>query len=134
MVVRRLEAHAMGYELHITRKACWSDEDGPEIGEGEWRRLIEEDPELSLDQDTECCLDEKPVVFAAWNGEPGVLGWFGGEISTKNPERPLIFKMVQIAERLRAKVQGDDGEEYPEALERADARRNTPWWRRLLRG
>ncbi len=116
----------MGYEIHITRKSEWSDEDGPMIGEEEWLRLIEMDPELSLDRETQCSISDEEVVFAAWKGAPGSLGWFNGEITTKNPERSLILKMVQIAERLGAKVQGDDGEEYPGALEPADARRNLP--------
>jgi hypothetical protein len=123
----------VGYDLHITRKAHWSDEDGPTIGEEEWLRVIEADPELALDQDTQCSFDDEDVVFAAWKSEPGVLGWYDGEVSAKNPDRSLVLKMVQIAGRLGARVQGDDGEEYPEALEQSDARRNTPWWRRLFR-
>jgi hypothetical protein len=122
----------MGYDLHITRKANWSDEDGPLIGEDEWLRFIESDPELSLDPETQCSFGEEDVLFAAWKGETGALGWFNGEITTKNPDRALILKMVKIAEVLGAKVQGDDGEEYPEALEQADASRNAPWWRRLF--
>jgi hypothetical protein len=128
-----VEDKGMGYDLHITRKVQWSDEDGPLIGEDEWRRLIEADPELSLDQETQCSFGDEEAVFAAWKGEQGALGWFNGEISTKNPDRTLILKMVKIAELLGAKVQGDDGEEYPEALDRADAPRRAPWWRRLFR-
>jgi hypothetical protein len=123
----------MGYEIHITRKTDWSDEDGPMIGEEEWLRLIEMDTELSLDRETQCSFGDEAVVFAAWKGEPGSLRWFNGEITTKDPDRALILKMVQIAERLGAKVHGDDGEEYPGALERADVRRTLPWWRRLFR-
>jgi hypothetical protein len=122
----------MGYDLHITRKAQWSDEDGPMIGEDEWLRIIETDPELTLDRETQCSFGDEDVVFAAWKGEAGALGWFNGEIGTKNPDRALILKMVEIAEQLGAKVQGDDGEEYPEALKRADASRNAGWWRRLF--
>jgi hypothetical protein len=122
----------MGYDLHITRKAEWSDEDGPVIGKDEWLRLIEADPESSLDQETQCSFGDEDVVFAAWNGEPGAVGWFGGEITTKNPDRPLILKMVEIAEHLGERVQGDDGAVYAEALERIDASRKAPWWRRLF--
>lgn len=102
----------MGYDLHITRKENWFDEDGPVISEQEWRRTIEEDPELQLDTDTRCVMSDGEYVFAAWNGEPGALGYYDGEITTTNPAEPLIRRMVAIAQRLDAKVQGDDGEVY----------------------
>jgi hypothetical protein len=103
------------------------------IAEDEWLRIIESDPELSFDRETRCSFGDEDVVFAAWKGEAGALGWFNGEITTKNPDRALILKMVKIAEILGAKVQGDDGEEYPEALQRDDPSRKAPWWRRLFR-
>src|SRR6266403_4944804 len=104
----------MGYDLHITRKTNWSDDDGPAITEAEWRAIIEADPELSLDTETRCIMADGEYVYAAWNGEPGVLGFYRGEISSKNPEEPLIAKMVRIAQALGAKVQGDDDEIYRE--------------------
>ena len=107
----------MGYDLHITRKTDWSDDDGPVITEAEWRATIEADPELNLDRESRCTMTDGEYgeyVFAAWNGEPGVLGYYAGEISTKNPEKPLISKMVRIAQTLGAQVQGDDGEIYRE--------------------
>jgi hypothetical protein len=102
----------MGYDLHITRKENWFDEDGPPIAEDEWRRVIEEDPELQLDAETRCVMSDGEYVFASWNGEPGALGYYNGEITTKNPPESLVRKMVAIAQRLDAKVQGDDGEVY----------------------
>ena len=30
----------MGYDLHITRKVEWSDEEGPVITEAEFRQLV----------------------------------------------------------------------------------------------
>ena len=104
----------MGYDLHITRKTDWSDADGPVITEAEWRATIEADPELRLDTESRCTMADGEYVFAAWSGEPGVLGYYAGEISTKNPEKPLISKMVRIARTLGAQVQGDDGETYRE--------------------
>lgn len=102
----------MGYDLHITRKAHWADEQGPAISEAEWRAVVEADPELSVDTETQYVTARGEWVFAAWRGEPGVLGWFDGEITAKHPEQPLVVKMVQIAEGLGASVQGDDGEVY----------------------
>jgi hypothetical protein len=39
-------------------------------------------------------------------------GHFGDHISVKNPDASILRKMHQIALSLKAKVQGDDGEEY----------------------
>jgi hypothetical protein len=100
----------MGYDLHITRKRDWSDEAGPVITETEWRSLVATDHELSLDTETQC----DDYIFAAWNGEAGALAYHEGEITTKNPDKPLVVKMVRIARSLRAQVQGDDGEIYRE--------------------
>jgi hypothetical protein len=53
-----------------------------------------------------------PVIKNA--ASPGILklDWDAGNIYTKNPDNPMIKKMVQIAHRLNAIVQGDDGEGY----------------------
>jgi hypothetical protein len=43
--------------------------------------------------------------------------------------------MVQIAERLGANVQGDDGERYPESLAPSQSSSSKPsFWRRLFGG
>jgi hypothetical protein len=104
----------MGYDLHITRKGNWFDEDGPLITGAEWRTLIERDPELTLDTSVQLKMKDGEYIFAAWNGEQGALGHYQGEITTKNPDKPLTIKMVNIAAALGAKVQGDDGEIYRE--------------------
>jgi hypothetical protein len=41
------------------------------------------------------------------------LWWRLGRIYTKHPDRAMIGKMLEIAARLAAKVQGDDDEVYP---------------------
>jgi hypothetical protein len=82
----------MGYDLHITRKAHWSDEDGSVITADEWRVLIDGDAQLREND--------------------GALYYDAGEITAKNPDEPLIRKMVEIAQKLDARVQGDDGEIY----------------------
>lgn len=102
----------MGYDLHITRKDDWSDGDGPVIAETEWRAVIDADSALTLDTDTK----HDDWVFAAWRSQAGVLAYHDGEIVAKDPDEPLIWKMVEIAGRLNARVKGDDGEQYPSAL------------------
>jgi len=43
------------------------------------------------------------------------LEWFQDDIYTKNPDEPILAKMLQIASALGARVQGDDGEIYRSA-------------------
>ncbi len=105
----------MGYDLHITRKANWSDPAGSAIAEAEWQKLIEADPELTLDTETKVAMADGKYVFAAWKGRAWrATGYYGGEITATNPKKPLIVKMVGIAKSLNAQVQGDDGEIYRE--------------------
>jgi uncharacterized protein (DUF736 family) len=102
----------MGYDLHITRADYHWTNEGRKIEASEWHALIESDPELRLDN------DNKPH-FAIWTAHPengeAWLDWREGNIETKNPDEPLVLKMIEIAQKLHAKVQGDDGEEYTEA-------------------
>jgi hypothetical protein len=78
----------MGYDVHITRRKSWADADGPEISEEEWLAHIADDPDLAS------------------------LYWNCGNIDAKNPDRPLVRRMVSAAAALGANVQGDDGEWY----------------------
>lgn len=104
----------MGYELHVTRKNFWADEDGPVIAAEEWLSIVERDPDLSLD------LRNGPY-HARWGGpskydEPWI-DWAEGELYTKNPDPPLIAKLLEIAGVLSAKVRGDDNEVYTSPTE-----------------
>lgn len=104
-----IASSVVGYEFYITRADHWSDGE-PKISEDEWLELVEQDPELSL-------AGYNGPYFALWSGDSkwGDGAWFNwrrGRVHTKNPDPPLIGKAIRIAERLRAKVQGDDGEVY----------------------
>jgi hypothetical protein len=99
----------MGYELYITRAKFYFENEGQWITSEEWLHLVEEDPELQL-------AGYNSDYFALWSGpssypEPW-LDWFEGNVHSKHPDDPLIDKMVEIAKKLNAKVQGDDGEIY----------------------
>jgi len=98
----------MGYELHITRKAFWADQ-GDDIREEEWREAIAADSELELRPD-------KGPNAAMWKGtstraEP-LLDWAFGNVVASDPDRAFIDKMVGVAARLDARVQGVNGEFY----------------------
>jgi hypothetical protein len=88
--------------------------------------LVRADTELRLDGFCEVRLPEGRVfrldrpsiaVWTAWShhGEAGDMAWFDlhhGNVVVKNPDREIRRKMWRLAERLRAKVQGDDREYY----------------------
>jgi hypothetical protein len=122
--------YSMGYDLHITRKENWFDND-PEkdISLAEWCEYVSKDPEMPLDNFAEIefpdgevlrtekegiCVWEKYSQDGIWQNH----AWFShfqGNIFVKNPDQEIINKMVDIAHGLNAKVQGDEGELYDKA-------------------
>jgi hypothetical protein len=135
----------MGYDLHITRKHLWFDEEGPEILLAEWLAFVAADPEMRLNEYPETRLPDGRVVRAAevcsvWiaysqHDESDNKVWFChrcGEIFVKSPDEEIIRKMLSIAQALSAKVQGDDCEiydssasvTYPEGFWP-----KKPWWK-----
>ena len=115
----------MGYDVHITRKENWFDDD-PEIGLGEWKSCIDTDDEIRLVGYAEAKLpggnalrvgSEGLAVWTSYRGSTagGNMAWFdfrSGNIVVKNPDGAILCKMWQIAQRLDARVQGDDVEIY----------------------
>ena len=51
-------------------------------------------------------------VWMAWSGGIAWMDHRGGRIVVKNPDTAILKKMCAIAERLGARVQGDEGEMY----------------------
>jgi hypothetical protein len=100
----------MGYELHIHRADEWYHCDRQPITAEEWLAVVAGDPELRLDP-------VKDPSFALWSGPcryPGGtwFNWLDGRVFTKNPDRATVAKMLELARRLGARVQGDHGEFY----------------------
>jgi hypothetical protein len=99
----------MGYDVHITRAEDWSDNEGAQITPEEWLAFVRNDRELTALGQTEHCAAE-------WHdpagGAPVHIEWRRGNIVVKNPTRAVVLKMEALAERLGARVQGDDGEFY----------------------
>lgn len=128
----------MGYDLYITRAEFNAQNEGAWISSSEWLQYIEQDPELKL-------AGHNGDYFAIWSGKSEHtdpwLNWFEGNIYTKNPDGPLIEKMVEIASKLGATVQGEEGEIYTSGSTtniptspKPSARRQKSWFRRLLGG
>lgn len=99
----------MGFDFHITRKNHWADEEGVEIALEEWIQYAESDKEVQADPDNPVA--ENWIVSLPEGMWP--LWWDStGELCTKNPEQPMIRKLVAIAAALNARVLDDDGEHY----------------------
>ena len=99
----------MGYELHITRAGHWLENTDCKIKPTEWLDLVAGDPSLRIDtRNGEFFAD----VVDHSGATLGWLNWNEGNISTRNPDRALLAKMLAIAPRLQATVQGEDCERY----------------------
>ena len=111
----------MGYDLHITRAPKWTESKDYPIAESAWLAIVAADPSLEFrphnhyeyrDSRTG---EHKRVQAVVWADRPGhdLTRWFArGEITCKNPDAASMAKMKQIAQKLGARVLGDDGEEY----------------------
>lgn len=142
----------MGYDIHITRKASWSDKDGPTLTLEEWLDYISRDEEMRADGFAEAATPngetiriDNPgiVVWISYSGHgvDGNMAWFchfEDRITVKNPDSETMRKMHKIASSLRARVQGDEGEEYDANGETVECvfiaqasglSAKRPWWR-----
>lgn len=101
----------MGYDLHITRKECWAEEEDKRcITSQEWQTYVENDPDVISNPENP---QEDNYLYIRAAGDWPL--WFNprlGNIYTKNPEQDVIEKMLKIAQALNARVQGDDQEFY----------------------
>ena len=132
----------MGYNIYITRRTNHLDS-GASISREEWIAYIKNDPELTADSETYSGL----ICPAFWKGSTAYgetwLDLDNGCIYTKNPDNATLGKMLEVANRLNAKVQGDDGEVYVSPdLEKGFIRedvaapsekpREKSWWNKLF--
>ena len=124
----------MGWEVHITRADDWSQSAQRPITADEWLAAVAADPELRVDE-------ANGPYFVVWSGpcrylEGGWFEWADGCVSTRQPDQAVLAKMLQLAARLGARVQGDDGEEYTNASQLADepsaAARSVLRWQRII--
>ena len=115
----------MGYDVHITRAAEWSDSMASPISLDEWIAYVKSDPEMRLDGVAETRTPNGDVLryenpgLAVWlthsGRDKGRTPWFDlrrGRVTVKNPDPEILEKMRQVAKALGARVQGDEGESY----------------------
>ncbi|QXE38703.1 hypothetical protein KQY30_35275 [Streptomyces sp. GMY02] len=116
----------MGYDVHVTRRTPWWEEEGELITTQEWAAVVAADADLEMVR----------VAQASPHGQDGMeyrhewlaqmvthperdtqgawLDWREGRIVVKNPDEILLKKMREIGGVLGARVQGDDCEYYDE--------------------
>ena len=106
----------MGYDIHIHRRQEWFDE-GSDISVEEWTQLYRADPSFVIDGHVAFGFGAKaedvPIVgWSAGQETEAAFVLYKGEITTKNPSPAALRKAYEIADKLDARVQGDDGEFY----------------------
>lgn len=105
---------AMPFELHATRAKRWFENEGFEITPAEWRRLVAADAELSAPAPHEAAAASGELT--RWDGHPdGEPRWLWlheGTLSIRDPDEITIEKLAELAARLGAVVQSDDGEPF----------------------
>lgn len=140
----------MSYEVHITRKEDWSDQEGPVITRDDWVSYIAIDKSLELDGDRAAKVDPrvasgaKDPTHTRWKDWPGRAdgereAWMwleNGNVVVSDADAAFRRKLFLIADSLGARLVGDDGETYNSVGEpekgrqrlAADGRRR-PWWK-----
>ncbi|MCA8952192.1 MAG: hypothetical protein KDE27_21965 [Planctomycetes bacterium] len=93
----------------------WTANQGLEISAREWMEIVASDPELTSDRAN--------GPFAVRYGESRWFDWYEGNVFTTDPDHATVGKMLVIADRLSAGVQGDAGEFYESASQWSRARR-----------
>lgn len=109
----------MGYDVHITRKKHWSDEDDNHISLDEWRNYISAQTDF-FEEDS----DSDFLKIFIWNHSTSFI-YSNGNIQIKNPNDKELQKALEIAQFLNAKLQGDDGEIYNIDFNHP----KKPWWK-----
>jgi hypothetical protein len=99
----------MGYDLHATRAKHWISSAGHEISAAEWLDVITWDPDL--------CLDKSHGTHAVFwiDREGGHRGWFDwcdGVVYTTDADEATVRKLLELATRMKARVQGDSDKFY----------------------
>jgi hypothetical protein len=120
----RRRSSTVGYDLYITRaRHTWECTTNP-IPRTEWGRVVDADASLRRSSEDWFARRIKGgaverINAVIWIEHPDqVAFWFvDGAISTKNPDPATIEKMIDLADKLNARVIGEGNEEYQEGGE-----------------
>ena len=103
----------MSYKLHITRGENFWDDDR-RIDRDEWRRIVEADPDLKLYDASQA--DELDPVYKLEIHDLDNAFYYNEITGTIDVGRgyfeDVLWKVLEIAAKLSAVVQGDEGEYY----------------------
>lgn len=99
----------MGYDVYITRARHHLQGSQTPIPQGDWRVVIEDDPEL-------CTPNPAAPDYARWAGPSSLdepwIDWANGNLFSTDPDHSVIRKLVEITGLLGGRVQGEEGELY----------------------
>jgi hypothetical protein len=134
--------------IHITRRQDWFDKNNYNaISLAEWISYVKSDRQMQLINEIELPLKKyglsnNNLIYRSeglsfwkvlsYEGEVVFDVWFEyerGNIDVRIPDRETIKKMIAIAGRLGAKVQGDKGEMYEPAYYFPVVVSKKPWWK-----
>ena len=102
-----------GYDLHITRAKAWVDSKTTPIPVEDWIQYVKSDSEFRLVQPQDPKDKSKDAIWVDPKSKQECYFYYSdGEISVKNPSDSVIAKMKKVALKLKAKVVGDDDEDY----------------------
>lgn len=134
----------MAYDLHIVRTEDWMQAASAPITKPDVDALIAADSELAWSTTDYVDMADAGRVstryfMITWRGQP-CFWCYRDQIQCSGPDEAQISKLVQMSRVLRARVFGDDGEEYPLAQQPASptptpsapAPRRWPLWKQLL--
>jgi hypothetical protein len=109
----------MSIYVYLTRRWNPTIDEEPNISEAEWRAVAGSDASFRAPTEQELAevLSRRPS-FSIWTGHPdGVATWFSwsnGQIDVRNPDEPMIAKMMTLAPGLGARVISETGEVFNE--------------------
>jgi hypothetical protein len=88
---------------------------GDEIPESEWRRIALAEPDFRTPTETEVSegnwLRSNDLAWTGHRQYPTIwFAWRHGQIEVKNPDQPILAKMMTLAARLNAQVISETGE------------------------
>ncbi|MDO8652651.1 MAG: hypothetical protein Q7R66_10710 [Undibacterium sp.] len=123
LILSLLSGVSMGYDLHITKAAEWSESARHPITEEQWKTVVLADGEFAMDTtataedpETHEVIQISNPLMASWvdpkTKENHYFYYSRGRVIVKNPTDSAIKKMKIVASKLGAKVQGDESEWY----------------------